>query len=395
MPLNDTSHESQRLVEENLRLAKELSSLRPELEHLKAQSASYQALLSDKLSLEQQLKSLSSQLESERRSFERLQVGGMNEAGEEKTRLNTHVKDLRNEVAKESRERQRLEEEIKKQSIDWERERTALENKLESVRRKLRTTKEKLKVSQDELQQRVSVAKDEDMDGALPRSNTNTCQQESSHFDVMTINTPGAVHISRDTKKSSTLPGHKSTFSITPFLSRTGAPPDSPDSTGDINERPSDQSGGNEDMPDTENDTTSIQRPVRKVSGANRPVDLERPMLVSKPTYDARSMNVPDGKKAGPPSDAHALSNETSMVKQVKPRKRKLLGMQRNATLFDEDDDGVQEKRHGWKGGPGEKRSLAPAPSKIYNNPGLGTDLDGTFGVSTGFSPLKRDRRRL
>ncbi|KAJ9300055.1 hypothetical protein DTO271G3_2172 [Paecilomyces variotii] len=387
---SDTPHESKRLAEENKHMVKELSSLRPELERLRARSASYETLLSEKLSLEEQLKSLNSQLKNERRAAERTRAEDTGGTAEEITKLNINIKELRNELAKESSARQQLEEEIKKQAIDRRNEETALETKLEALRKKLRTTKEKLKVAQDALQQHGSSTKDEDMDEAPLRPNGNTRQQGSSNFDTMTIDTPGAAHTSRNTNKPTALPGYKSSFSITPFLSRTGAPPDSPNSP-----NASDMDNGDEDMPDTDNDSSSIQKPARKASGANKRSGTERQRPVSNATQNARSTNNRGGSVAAQSSDAHVSSNETSMPKQMKPRKRKLLGAHRGATLFDEEEEDVQEKRNVWKSAIGDKRSLIPGPSKNHSSSGMGPDIDGTLGLSTGFSPLKRDRRRL
>lgn len=399
---SDTTHESKRLAEENKRMVKELSSLRPELERLRARSASHETLLSEKLSLEQQLKSLESQLKNERRAAERTRTGDTGGTAEEITKLSMNIKELRNEVAKESSARQQLEEEIKKQAIDRKNEETALETKMEALRKKLRTTKEKLKVAQDELQQRGSFTKDEDTNEAPLRSNGNTRQQGSSNFDTMTIDTPGGVHMSRNTNKPTALPGYKSAFSITPFLSRTGAPPDSPDSPDSANETSrrlaSDMDNGDEDMPDTDNDASSIHKPARKASGAKKRSGMERQRPVSNATnatQNARSANNRGGSVAAQPSDAHVSSNGTSMPKQIKPRKRKLLGAHRGATLFDEEEEDVQEKRNVWKSAIGEKRTLVPGPSKNHSSSGMGPDIDGTLGPSTGFSPLKRDRRRL
>ncbi|GAD98618.1 hypothetical protein PVAR5_7317 [Paecilomyces variotii No. 5] len=400
-PPSDTPYESKRLVEENKRIAKELSSLRPEVERLRAQSASHETLFTEKLSLEQQLKALESQLKDEKRAAERTRAGDTAGTAEEITKLSVNIKELRNEVAKESSARQQLEEEIKKQGIDRENEKAALENKLEALRKKLRTTKEKLKTAQDELQRHGSVTKDEDMDEAPPlRSNGNTRQQGSSNFDTMTINTPGAAHVSRNNNnnnsKHTALPGHKSTFSITPFLSRTGAPPDSPDSPNSVNytSRRLTSYEDNEDkgIPDADNDASSIPKPARKASAVNKRSDTERQKQVSRPTQDAKSTNARGGVVAGQSSEIRSSSNEISMPKQIKPRKRKLLGGQRGATLFDEEEDVVQEKRNVWKSALGEKRTLIPGPSKGHSSSAMGADIDGTSG---GFSPLKRDRRKL
>ncbi|KAL1866920.1 hypothetical protein Plec18167_008852 [Paecilomyces lecythidis] len=403
-PPNDTPYKSKRLEEENKRIAKELSSLRPEVERLREQSASQETLFAEKLSLENQLKALESQLMKERRATERTRAGDTAGTAEEIAKLSTNIKELRSELAKESSARQQLEEEIKKQAIDRESEKTGLENKLEALRKKLRTTKERLKTAQDELQHRGSVTKDENMDEAPPlRSNGNTRRQSSSNFDTMTINTPGAVHVLRNNNnnnnKHSALPGHKSTFSITPFLSRTGAPPDSPDSPDFANHtsrrRISDETNADEDMPDTDNDASSIPKPADKASAAKKRSDTERQKPISKPTQDARSTNARSGVVAGQSSDVRSSSNEISMPKQVKPRKRKLLGGQRGATLFDEEEDVVQEKKNPWKSALGEKRTLIPGPLKSHGSSAMGADVDGTLGVSGRFSPLKRDRRKL
>jgi len=394
------------LLSEKLRLSRELSSLQPELERLKAQSASYQTLLSEKLALERQLNSLEVQLETERRAFERAQVRDSKQ--KEDVSIDAQLQDLRNKVANEARERQRIERENHELKNEWESQRTALENKLEVLRKKLRSTKDRLKEAQNELNQRHCVVKNEGTSEFGQRVLGVPFQRTTGRFDPdMTIATPGAVQVAEKSKRPSALPGDKSAFSITPFLSRTSAAPDSPmSSSDDVDGRRtteashgSDNATGIGDSPDGKSinhqprdsgtsvaDITWDQKDQKQEAGMDQMSIKEKPAKISELS-----------DRGDPPLDHNNESlNEVSVLGRSKPRRRKLLGTQRDRTLFDDEDDTHGGRRQGWKPTLGTGRNFVPDSSQLSaTSTAFPPGIRRGFGSSMEFSPLKRDRKRL
>jgi 21S rRNA (uridine2791-2'-O)-methyltransferase len=89
------------------------------------------------------------------------------------------------------------------------------------------------------------------------------------------------------------------------------------------------------------------------------------------------------------PSMIGGMSNRGSSLggKQV-PRKRKVLGGQRDITLFDEDEEQFEKPKRVEKPiipnlKPSAKRPQALGVTRL------------TFGESSSFSPLKRDKRLI
>lgn len=93
---------------EKLALTRELSVLKPELEHLKAQAASTEALLSEKLALQRQLSNIQCEVENARREAQRALAKRRNTGVE--IAQEEQLDDLRKQLAKEKRARQRAEE---------------------------------------------------------------------------------------------------------------------------------------------------------------------------------------------------------------------------------------------------------------------------------------------
>ncbi|KAI9762553.1 MAG: 2' O-ribose methyltransferase [Chaenotheca gracillima] len=231
------SANSTKLLTEKLALSNELANLRPELEHLRSQMASNQGILSEKLSLQRQMSALQVELETERRTTQRLSEKDEKENTKE-AKIESQLEGLRKDLAKEKRDRERIEKESKKSLADWESRREVLESKLEAMRDKLRTTKDRLKDSQSQLQEAHETASAATKNASLntktvPAKNPRKRTAAEADF-YAAIGTPDGVagagrgRAAKRNKRSSTLPGEKSTFSMTPFLSRTSLAPESP-----------------------------------------------------------------------------------------------------------------------------------------------------------------------
>ena len=106
--LQHSSEDATAALTEKLALTRELSILKPELEHLKAQAASTEALMTEKLALQRQLANIQCDLENAKREAKRALAKRRNTGVE--LAQEEQVDDLKRQLAKEKRARQRAEE---------------------------------------------------------------------------------------------------------------------------------------------------------------------------------------------------------------------------------------------------------------------------------------------
>jgi hypothetical protein len=106
--MEDVTFDSNRLLSEKLALTREMSSLRPEVEHLRAQVEANQGLLADKLSLQRQISTLQVELDNEKRTSARTMAkqGKKNEQDEE---MRAELEELRKALAQEKKDRLKAE----------------------------------------------------------------------------------------------------------------------------------------------------------------------------------------------------------------------------------------------------------------------------------------------
>lgn len=334
--------------------------------------------------MERQLNSLEVQLENEKHAHERTRVKGSQQA-EEFAKLSARFEELRNELAGEARV---------KQHQGWDTQRAMLEGKIETLKKQLRSTKDKLQEAQNDLQHRHGNARVSE--GDIPDSRTRTVplQRPGSDYSAgMTIATPGAVRVQEKIKRQSALPGDKSAFSITPYLNRTGARSESPRSSmADEDDIPTTAAESHPSLGDDsvlaeprnfDDDSSQIKPPstqARSTKKSNKAASTREPKkLVSRPE----------------PEDFDGLHDQPADAGQAKPKRRKL-GGQRDRNLFDE--EGEEELLDTRK--PGRKLTLGAGLNSVLGGlqapsaaPGMSRALG--FGASGGFSPLKRDRKRL
>lgn len=219
--------DSTKLLTEKLALAREVSALKPEIDHLRSQAASHQTVYSEKLSLQRQFSALQEEFDMEKRATERVMVKERKWQAEE-AGVVRQLETLQAEIFQERKECQRLEKESQKISTDWKTEMTTLESRLDASRTKLKTTRDQLKASQAELHV-VRSANQVEASRPISRDTTRNAGREarkrnaSLMEDDIFIGTPGNLQAAKKSKRASTLPGDKSTFSITPFLSRTAS----------------------------------------------------------------------------------------------------------------------------------------------------------------------------
>src|SRR5258706_9718025 len=103
--MNGISVDSTKQLTEKLSLGRELATLKPELEHLRAQATYQQTILSEKLALQRQISALEVDLEIAKNASRR---AAMKESGNSKDdQMHILVDDLRKELLKERREKER------------------------------------------------------------------------------------------------------------------------------------------------------------------------------------------------------------------------------------------------------------------------------------------------
>lgn len=413
--------DSTKLLTEKLTLARELSALKPEVDHLRSQAASHQSLLAEKLSLQRQLSTAQVDLETEKRAIQRALAKEGNLQAED-AKLESRLESLQADLAKERRERQKIEREAHGESTEAKNRITTLESRLDAFRNKLKSTKEQLKeVQTATLTAQASNHGKFNAASASVNSTTslagNPSKRAITQIDADTIlGTPGDLPAAKKSKRRSTVIGEKSTFSITPFLNRTASvAPESPplenasgDDEGYVKE--SDSLSGNTKQKavslDAMSDLLDKSDTTRKGLQANIRCILEHaktgkknsrapPARKTKAAPTLEQVTEEENNETGgstksmdEPAATKFSSNETfDGGLEMKRRKRKLLRGGLGKTLFDEDEgDALKEDRllgggRGFgtlgKGGLGARKF---GPRKAIS----------PFGA---ISPLKRDRK--
>jgi len=422
---------------EKLALTRELSNLKPELESLRSQTEAYQSVLSEKLSLQRQLGTTQLELETERRAMQRA-LTTQEKSIEKDARLEHQIEVLRMELSQERRHREKVELDAQKEMASWEGKKAILEGKLDAFRNKLRTTKEQLKQTEVELHKAsvstATAASGATVSGYHEKAAKNPRKRSAMHLDMdATIGTPGLPALAKRGKRASTLPGDKSTFSITPFLNRTANV--APDTPGDDDgfEYVSKQK---EDMPPQAEPLDDAQPAGRLPSAESEPepnLTVDKRSAPAKLTTKVHSLEsarmgkintkAPTSRKRSvkpalenvaeeqndenePPIDLRAIDNESGFIEtsselnvprvaedlEQKRKKRKLLGNGLGKTLLDDDGDNVKAVSRGPLGlakgfGLVGKGGLAGPKDSTRIRPATGT---GAFG---SFSPLKKDKK--
>lgn len=402
--MSTVTTDSTKLLTEKLALAREVATLKPEIEHLRSQVRLNQNILAEKLSLQRELSTLQVELETERRAVLRT-MATTSKSSEADSKAASQHEDLKKELAKERREAQKNERDSRKHAMEWESQKTILESKLDAFRNKLRSTKEQLKETQKELEENQALQMAQQVEPLPSKFNVaNPRKRQTAHFDPdATIGTPGnnGVHASKRARMS-TLPGDKSTFSITPFLNKTmSILPDTPD----INEQPEVQDKAQ--LAIVEGEQASLHRP--------KPVKARKAPVVSKKEKETRVLQetkaVPKANgmaKQGGASPAkkpfglakvmeeendendEAADTVSELSKVSKPavkKRQKILGHRKS--LFDDDDAEETKNRARTVGLLGASRGLG-----LRGGAGLGPiSLSSKGKTLAEFSPLKKDSR--
>ncbi|KAJ5782194.1 hypothetical protein N7457_003968 [Penicillium paradoxum] len=405
--LQEACQEIDRLELEAQTSSGEIDRLKSELERLSVQAASTQTIIAEKHEMERLISSLEVQFANERHAHERTQARASQQTTEI-SKLAAQVEGLRNELAGESRAKQQQEREYHHQNSAWETQRATLEGKIDSLKQQLRSTKDKFQEVQNELLERRSLKQ---YPGNDYESSSRTVPLQrpgpSGHANV-TIATPGAVRIQDNSKKDSAVPGDKSVFSITPFLNRTGAPVDSPlSSVGYEDENLGDTDdtyellGNRATLGESKRIGSALRRQISLSDDRNPIKKAPKPRAGAREGAMAVSVSANEVKKPNNRLDRKGQPTETDKSQwqleseQTKPKKRKL-GGQRDRSLFEEEEE--EEPQLNVKFGRKHAISSGRAPNMgSKQQPSSSTTLPRTlgFGAPMGFSPLKKDRKRI
>lgn len=404
--------DSTKLLTEKLAMGRELSSLRPELDHLRQQTTSNGKLLAEKLSLEHQLGTLQVKLDTEKKSTQRI-LAREGKARAEDADIGSQVQALQAELSRERREKQKSEREAQQAASLWEAQKMTLGSRLELLKNKERTSKDSLKDAQQELQNARSMAKPKaDERAASTYAKTAAANPRKRNATQMLsesiIGTPGDAANERRNKRSSALPGDKSTFSITPYLNRTAsvAPESPPAMVPAVNaDDPTEASDSAQDdaaLNAGESKASAIAEHrsgkapalgIAKISKTNAKAACRQDKVKAAGKLEKVAEEEQDENGEFPESRSTAVGPTTedqSMLRggEAKKKKRKFLGGLSN-TLFDEEDREVFKPALGGRAfGSLSKGTLGGPKSR----PLLAASSTSGNGFAT-FSPLKRNIR--
>ncbi|PGG95686.1 21S rRNA (-2'-O)-methyltransferase [Blastomyces parvus] len=299
-------------------MTREISNLKHEIEHLKSQNSSHQALVSEKLSLERQLRSLEVELQSEKNALEKARLKGL-EQSEVDSKISSELGELNKELARERREREKIENDMKTEQLEWARHRSVLESKLATLRNKLRQSKDNSDLDHP------TILDDDGQEGRTRKRSTSRFETE------ITIATPGAAAAPRRISKVPTAPGEKSTFSTTPFLNRTST---TAESSGE-SETDSDAENVRRQTKRVKEDAEHSRPRPRKPAGskATKPTKQRRPAK----SQESVMVNSDDDQEVMQPTKPQNESS-TSTTNKNAGIKRRLLPKKTEGTLFDDDD---------------------------------------------------------
>ena len=404
--------DSTKLLTEKLTLARELSSLRPELDHLRSQAGSYQLLLAEKLSLQRHLNTIQVELETEKRSTQRF-LAKESKSNAEDAKWGPQIELLQAELTRERRDRQKSEREAQKASMESDNKKITLESRLDAFRTKLRSTKEQLKATHLALE----TAQKRPVDTA--RSSAQHSRKRAAvqaNADSM-IGTPGDLPAAKRGRRGSSLVGEKSTFSITPFLNRAASTaPGSPsarksDSDGEVDVDSRKLVSRNENVEQRFDSTIRDLHQGGGVAGVKKPGNLgkAKPSQANSKAPPVRKVKAAqtleqvveeiadenNGTDIGSPRDLAVndiLDERINETIEMRKKNRKLLGRGFGKTLFDEEEGDVFKGDTGLLGGT---TSLGGPATDQFRGPRFGRRraLETGMGSFGNFSPLKRDKK--
>ncbi|KAF2755798.1 hypothetical protein EJ05DRAFT_478758 [Pseudovirgaria hyperparasitica] len=339
--------------------------------------------------------------------------------------------ELRNQLIEEQKERKKAERDHDRARKDWEAKKALLDEKLDAFRSKLRSTKETLKETEAELLQAqtrsVAKAASSIVTTAATKGTKGPRKRKAQvdPSDATTLGTPGDMPTKRARRSYSVAPSEKSTFSITPFLSRTASVPPESTTAGEelgynpvetVTEAtptgpPKQSRGGSAETKPLAVATASKANPkmkqARKPTKALSTLEIVAeegdgdenidPTVVPEKTME--TMQAPKLKSGSMPSKAprKSLMSFATFDSEApeKKKKRKLGGLGLQKTLFDDDEGAPPVKPIPGKGFIANRA----VGRSIFGAKGPGPAISGGLRHMTEegfmFSPLKKERKAM
>ncbi|UPX09500.1 21S rRNA (uridine(2791)-2'-O)-methyltransferase [Ascochyta rabiei] len=405
-----------------------LQELRQELDHEKALRIKAEKALKNASSESAEVERLREELELEKKARHKEE-----KAAKKNSQQTGQTGNAQEELEEEKRERKKQEKEYTKTLAELQGRNTVLDEKLSAFREKLRTTKEKLKEKEAQLEkvERAQTAPPSKSAAETTKAAKNIRKRVAASVEPETnLGTPGDVPAKRFKRGTSvSAMGDTSTFSLTPFLNRTGSvAPGSPIA---------------EEDEDAEVDTAPIKAPKLKANplvptasvkanpkprkktalstvlaavseeapDASQTSDSENPAAQKIPLNDAADAGPTlktkklAAAKQNPRKSLMSFANFTEEpTAETKKKKKRKLGAATSKALFDDDDDddavapsSSQPKPVGLGMGSGKGLFAARALGKSVLGK-VSRPISGGFGMLSeeafAFSPLKKDRRR-
>ncbi|EEH05972.1 conserved hypothetical protein [Histoplasma capsulatum G186AR] len=320
--LQVTAADSSKLLAEKRAMTREISNLKHEIEQLKSQALSHQALMSEKLSLERQLRSLEVELQSEKNALEKARLKDV-EQNEVDSKILTELGELNKELTRERREREKIQNDMKTEALEWARHRLVLENKLTTLRNKLRQSKDDSTLDQPTILD----------DAGSPQEDQRRKRSTSRFESDVAITTPGAAVAHQRMSRMPAVPGEKSTFSTTPFLNRTSTTAESSGmsaSDSDLEHVRKPVKRMKEDVEDNRSKSSKPSHPKATKATKRRPPPKSQNVSVMVNSDDDHENTQPT-KRQNEPS--------TSTTNKNAGTKRRFLPRKPEGTLFDDDDE--------------------------------------------------------
>ncbi|KAF2786992.1 hypothetical protein K505DRAFT_422051 [Melanomma pulvis-pyrius CBS 109.77] len=420
---------SKRDAERDAQREAELEELCRELEHekglrQKAEKASQKGGQRDA-----EIEELRQELEQERRERQKAEKA-IKKAGQQPE---PQADSMRKELDEEKRERKKAEKEFSKSLAELQGRNTVLDDKLGAFREKLRSTKERLKEAEAKLEKAQNTAPTTkatvkpSIEPAAKLSKNARKRIAASVEPETNLGTPGDGFPAKKFKRATSVAaaGDTSTFSLTPFLNRTGSVlPGSPTEEEEAAEHEATPTALPKKapnkaalpktkplVPSASNKANAKPAPRRKKATAPLLEQVVEEVTEHFPVRDnsehaATSVPLKDaddgpskGKSLVPKIKARkslmSFANFTEEPMAEKKKKRKLgagSGGGLGKTLFDDDEDVVPAKPMTSKG-----IFAARALGKSVLGKGPQRPISGGYNMMSEenftFSPLKKDRR--
>ena len=393
------------ILAEKMALSRAIGTLELELSHAKSQSASQQNLFAERLSLQHQLDTARVELEMEKRAMMRL-LSKTQERQLHDEQLKGQLEELQSDLTKARLERQRALRETQDVTCSLETQQANHEVRQNMLKTKLRSAQDQLKALQK--MQRVNDPMKEPSGGADAPGRKNRKRAAQAEDFEAGIGTPGDLPVATKSGIRPSTVGDKSSFSITPYLSRTSKSaadltPGSP--VENLGPMPAKLTPRNGQQPaDATDYLENTAEPTFESINNAEAVSEKSSMAVhtarSAGHTAAGSSRIAalgedrSGDGAAIPTDGvrSILQHPESRFQPGPParKKKKMLGSQRVETLFDTEDlegfrrqgSDVLHGSHPRQLGHVGLETKSMRPGRILQ------------AVSTdAFSPLKRDRK--